>query len=655
MNPQEPIEPNAEQPAPSEKAVRAKLRRGVEKLGWKWVNRETVAVPCERELLLGARTLTVRGGVSITIPEPLDEAAGRAAADAIVDPTMELFAHTMEHTAKKILSVPDDVEQAHVFERGSFFTALEDARRALTQTYQALENRRLDDRVEAELGLAFYLEGYTTDERTFEYFVGPTNSGKTHAALEVLRQAERGVYLAPLRLLALEVYERMNELGTPTSLVTGEERNLHPHARHVSATVEMLELNRAYDVAVIDEAQMLGDAQRGWAWTLAITAVRAARVVMCGSEEGLRAARRLVQRFGRTLEVRRFERKNPLRVVPPIGLADLRRGDALVGFSRNAVVELQGEVGRRGFTSAAIYGSLSPLVRRREAERFRTGAADVLVATDAIGLGLNLPIRRIVFATLEKYDGIEERVLTPQEIRQIAGRAGRYGIHEEGLVTSLDRRHLGLLKRSIERHDVATIDGPIWISPTDEHLRRLSTILGTARVGRLLQFFQERVLREGDVGLKIADLTDTIEVANTLEFTDGFLDLPLDVRCTYSRAPVSTRGPGLAVLAQWGVQHAREGIVDGTELMLEGGARDRLLAYEDRSRLATLYLWLAQRFPEVYRNQADVAQIRDSIDDDIHAALLARGARKKAGAKFGEPARRGKPRTRRAPPGRRRR
>lgn len=632
-----------------EKAQRAKLRRAVERLGWKWVNRETVQVPCERELLLGSRTLIVRGGVAITIPEHLDEATGREAVDAIVDPTMDLFRHTMEHTAAKILSQPDDVEQTVTFERASFFSALEDARRGLTSTYQALENRRLDDRVATELGLKFYLEGFTTADRTFEYYVGPTNSGKTHAAIEILSAAPSGVYLAPLRLLALEIYERLNEMGTPASLVTGEERVIHPYAGHVSATVEMIDLSRAYDVAVIDEAQLLEDPQRGWAWTLAIAAVRATRVIVCGSEEGLRASQRLAKRLGVTMSVRRFERKNPLRVVPAIGLADLRKGDALVGFSRNAVVELQGEVGRRGFSSAAIYGSLSPLVRRREAERFRTGAADVLVATDAIGLGLNLPIRRIVFATLEKYDGVSERLLTAQEIRQIAGRAGRYGIHEEGLVTALDRRGVALLKRSVERHDVQHSDGPIWISPTDEHLRRLSAILGTTRVGRLLQFFQERVLRESDGDMRIADLSEQIEVANTLEFTEGFLDLPLGARCTYSRAPVNTRGPSLNILALWGVQHATEGEVDGTELLIEGGARDRLLYYEDRSRLATLYLWLAQRFPEVYRNQADVTLIRDSIDDDIHAALLQRGGRSKPARKYLTP----KPRPKAPRPGRR--
>ena len=613
----------------TEKAERARLRRSIERLGWKWVNRDTAMVPCERVLRIGPRTVTVRGGISIALPPEPTAEEGTAAANAIVDPTIDLFLHTMEHTAKQILSQPDDVERAHIFERASFYKALEDARRSLTQTYQFLENRRLDDRVEAELGLGFYLASFTTAQRTFEYFVGPTNSGKTHAAVEMLRDAASGVYLAPLRLLALEIYERLNELGVTASLVTGEERIVDPQARHTSSTVEMVDLGSSYDVAVVDEVQLLEDPQRGWAWTLAIAAVRANRVIMCGSDEGLRAAQRLMERLGTTLSMRRFERKGPLAVTPAITIADLRRGDAVVAFSRNDVIELQGEIGRRGFSSAAIYGSLSPLVRRREAERFRSGDAHVLVATDAIGLGLNLPIRRIVFATVEKFDGVEERRLTPQEVRQIAGRAGRYGLHEEGLVTSFDPRAIGLLRRSVERHEIVQSEAIIWISPTDDHLRRLSSILGTTRVGRLLQFFQERVLRDSEHGLRIADLSDTIEVANTLELAEGFLTLPFSARCTYSRAPVNTRGPALAVLTHWGTQHASHGVVDGTELMFDGRGRDRLLQFEDRSRIATLYLWLAQRFPEVYTNHVEVAQIRDGIDDEIHTALLARGAQRK--------------------------
>jgi ATP-dependent RNA helicase SUPV3L1/SUV3 len=611
--------------AAARKAERARLRKAADDLGWKLVNAGMAEIRCERSVVVGGRTIVIRGRVPVDVPAEMTLAAGDLAVAAIVDPTVAQFAHAMERAALSILSEPDDVVQTHVFERSSFFSALEDARRGMVQAFQALENRRLDDKVDAQVGLRFYLEGFTTEARTFEYFVGPTNSGKTHAALEILRASGHGLYLAPLRLLALEVYERLNELGAPTSLVTGEERVIVPNACYVSSTVEMVDLARPMDVAVVDEAQMLDDTQRGWAWTLAIAGVRAKHVIMCGSNEGLAAAQRLADRLGVSLAVRRFERKNPLRIVPAVALTALRPGDAVVGFSRKAVVEMQGAIARLGFSSAAIYGSLSPAVRRREAERFRNGSADVLVATDAIGLGLNLPIRRLIFTAIEKFDGVADRLLTPQEVRQIAGRAGRYGIHEDGQVTTLNARHLSLLRRSLEGADPAPRPGPIWISPTDEHLRRLSAIIHTTRVSRLLQFFQTRVMRDGDDGLRIADVSGTIEVAVALEFSDGFLALPFDVRCTYCRAPVPTRGNSLMILAQWGAQHATSGIVSGAELMAGGTARDRLLLYEDRSRLATLYLWLSQRFPNVYTNRDEVAAIREAIDDDIHTALLERG------------------------------
>jgi ATP-dependent RNA helicase SUPV3L1/SUV3 len=607
------------------KAERARRRKAADALGWKLIGGTTAEIKAERKLHLGARTIVIRGRVSVPIPAAFTAEAGERAVAETIEPSVAPFVPAMERAAIKILSEPDDVTETQIYERSSFFTALEDARRGIVQSFQSLENKRVDEKVDAELGLRFYLEGFTTAQRTFEYFVGPTNSGKTHAALEVLRAAQSGIYLAPLRLLALEVYERLNELGAPSSLVTGEERVINDGARYVSSTVEMVDLKRDLDVAVVDEAQMLEDPQRGWAWTLAIAGVRAKRVVLCGSIEGMHAAKRLAGRLGVTMTVRTFERKNPLRVVPAIALPQLRPGDAIVGFSRKAVVEMQGAVSKFGFTSAAIYGSLSPAVRRHEAERFRQGDADVLVATDAIGLGLNLPIRRLIFSAIEKFDGVADRLLTAYEIRQIAGRAGRYGLHEDGQVSALNARFIPFLKRALDGHAPAAPNGPIWISPTDQHLLRLSAIIGTTRISRLLQFFQTRVLRDGEEDLRIADLTDTIEVAVGLELSDGFLSLPFHVRCTYSRAPVTTRGNGLSVLADWGSQHAADGHVSGRELIVGGAGRDRLLQFEDRSRLAMLYLWLSQRFPDVYANRAEVAAIRETIDDDIHHALLERG------------------------------
>ena len=621
----------SEQPSVPERAVRKRqrsiLKKAASALGWKLIGSETVEIKIERVFRFGPRTAIVRGRVQIPTPAVMTAAEGERLLAPIVEPVAERFAHALERGADKILSASDDEPRRHVYERSSFFSALEDARRGLLSAYRELENRRVDERVEAELGLRFYLESLTHGARALEYFVGPTNSGKTHAAIEALCEAESGMYLAPLRLLALEIQERMNDLGLATSLVTGEERVTCVGARHVSSTVEMVDLARDVDVAVIDEAQMLRDEQRGWAWTLAVAGVRAKRVIMCGSQEGLGAAQQLAARLGTPLAVRRFERKNPLEVVDSVPLQALRAGDAVVAFTRNDVVALQVQIKRYGRSTAAIYGSLSPAVRRREAERFRTGAVDVLVATDAIGLGLNLPIRRLVFAAIEKFDGSTRRPLSSAEVRQIAGRAGRYGIHERGQVTTLDPRALAFLRGALEERSVAPKRLPIWIAPTDAHLARLSSIIGTTRLSVLLQFFTTRVRRSQDADLRIADLSDAMEVAIALETSDRFADLPLSIRSAYSRAPVTTRGNGLGILGHWAEQHARRGVVDGSELTSEFRVRDRLLLYEDRSRLATLYLWLAQRFPDVYVDGATAARIRRQTDDDIVSALLQQGAR----------------------------
>jgi hypothetical protein len=132
-------------------------------------------------------------------------------------------------------------------------------------------------------------------------------------------------------------------------------------------------------------------------------------------------------------------------------------------------------------------------------------------------------------------------------------------------------------------------------------------------------------VRAADTDLRIADLSDSIETAVALEMSEKFQELPLDVRFAYARAPVTSRGNALAVLARWGERHAAGGAVEAFDVLDGSGARDRLLLFEDRSRLATLYLWLAQRFPHVYVDGPDVMRLRERIDDDIHEALQRQG------------------------------
>ncbi|MDF9861940.1 ATP-dependent RNA helicase SUPV3L1/SUV3 [Methylorubrum pseudosasae] len=299
--------------------------------------------------------------------------------------------------------------------------------------------RRLRDQV----GFGAYIEKFAAARRLNRrilFHMGPTNSGKTYAALQALSTAPTGAYLAPLRLLALENYEALSERGLRAGMVTGEEVLGALDPTHTARTIETADLTRPIDVAVIDEIQMLSDPDRGWAWTNALFGVPARTVIVCGSDDALSYVRRAAEAANESLEVINFERKSPLVLLDePVPLEKVEPGDAVVAFSRRAVHENREILVARGHRVATIYGALSPEVRRAEAARFRSGEANVLVTTDAIGMGLNLgPLKRIVFSTVRKWDGVQERVLTNSEIRQIAGRAGRYGHQDVGYVAATE-------------------------------------------------------------------------------------------------------------------------------------------------------------------------------------------------------------------------
>ena len=281
-----------------------------------------------------------------------------------------------------------------------------------------------------------------TMHRRFVVHVGPTNSGKTHDALHALAAARSGTYLGPLRLLAYEQFERLNRDGCPCSLLTGEESVEVPSARHVSSTVEMADFQTPVAVAVIDEAQMVTDPSRGHNWTNALLGIPASEVHVCCAPYAEKVVRQLAQLCGDACEVVRHERLVPLsfdrkRFHLP---NDAEPGDALVVFSRKSVHAVAATVRAAGLRPSLVYGALPYEVRHEEARKFDAGETDVIVATDAIGMGMNLPIRRIVFVEQHKFDGRERRMLRPEEVQQIAGRAGRYGRYDEGLFTSTRQR-----------------------------------------------------------------------------------------------------------------------------------------------------------------------------------------------------------------------
>ena len=286
-------------------------------------------------------------------------------------------------------------------------------------------------------------------ERKFILHIGGTNTGKTFAGFQRLRKAKTGVYLAPLRLLALEAQEVLLDSGVACSLTTGEEEDRRDGDTHVAATAEKLDLNARYDVAVIDECQMIADPQRGYAWTRAILGVLAPEVHLCAAPEARELLIRIIESTGDTWEEVHHLRKTPLVCMDhEIDFTRVKPGDALITFSKTGVLSVAEDLRQRGKKPAIIYGALPYSTRRRQVEGFLNGDMEYVVSTDAIGMGLNLPIRRIIFMDTQKFDGVERRDLKPSEIQQIAGRAGRYGMYDKGYVGATEG--LELIRAGLE-------------------------------------------------------------------------------------------------------------------------------------------------------------------------------------------------------------
>ena len=260
--------------------------------------------------------------------------------------------------------------------------------------------------------------------------LGPTNSGKTYHALEVLKERGRGVYAGPLRMLAQEAHRRLSaELGPDAvGLVTGEER-VNDGAPIICCTVEMAPSSG--EVLVLDEVQWADDPERGSAWTRLLLAGDYRHILLLGALD----AEPLVLHAFPDAEIKVFERILPLEFIGERALRGLTPGTVVVAFSRKAVLALAGEINRLHPSRVSVlYGAMPLSSRREEIDRFLGGTSDVTVATDVLGHGVNLPCETLLFAETTKFDGESRRDLLPWELAQIAGRAGRFGLVERGHV-----------------------------------------------------------------------------------------------------------------------------------------------------------------------------------------------------------------------------
>ncbi|MBD8531728.1 MULTISPECIES: helicase-related protein [unclassified Massilia] len=540
------------------------------------------------------------------------------------------------------LGVLDELETSepaeYVFER---------IRQRVEHAIEREQEERHAARTKESINLAEYPESFEVASRMQRKFIallGPTNSGKTHRAMEALAKAKSGAYLAPLRLLALENYERLQAArphGEPlkVSLITGEERRVTEGSTHVASTVEMLDSKTPIEVAVIDEIQMLADRDRGAAWTAAVCGAPAATVYLVGAPEARRAIEALAERLEVPLEVHILKRMAPLAMEPgPVRkLSNLRRGDAVIAFSRRDVLMWRDMITEKGLSVATVYGNLSPEVRRAQAERFREGKADIVVGTDALAMGLNMPIARIVMTTAVKYNGYEEEEISAALAKQIAGRAGRYGVHEEGFVAGYDDDTHEVMRALMKEKIPPVPASGFAVAPSLEQLHRISAVTGETSLVKLLRRFVHNIdVPDGFFYPRITeDQNERAEWLDTLELT-------VAEKFMLSLVPISNRVPMLqSAWEHWALSLARKKVSKLTPQ--PGGLQwKNLQEVEDTCRMYSAYAWLGYREPEFFPSIEEAQQLAREASERVDALLQQQNAatRKRQGGVVSKPKRR---------------
>ena len=298
-------------------------------------------------------------------------------------------------------------------------------------------------------------------DRTVIAVLGPTNTGKTTYAIERMLGHKTGVMGFPLRLLAREVYDRIVDLRGPSvvALVTGEEKIVPPTAKYFVCTVESMPIENGADFLAVDEIQLCADPERGHVFTDRLLNAR-------GLHETLfLGAMTMRDRIKQLIPDAQFafrERFSVLSYAGPKKISRLPARSAVVAFSTDQVYAIAELIRRQKGGAAVVMGALSPRTRNAQVAMFQNGEVDYLVATDAIGMGLNLDLKSVWFAGAQKFDGKKHRYLGAQELAQIAGRAGRYTDDGKFGVTADCRPFDPEIIEAIEEHRFRPVGNLQW-------------------------------------------------------------------------------------------------------------------------------------------------------------------------------------------------
>ncbi|KAM3913397.1 ATP-dependent RNA helicase SUPV3L1, mitochondrial [Leptodactylus fuscus] len=472
-------------------------------------------------------------------------------------------------------------------------------------------------------------------QRKIIFHAGPTNSGKTYHAIQRYLGAKSGIYCGPLKLLAHEIYKNSNDAGVPCDLITGEELiYVDPEGKpstHAACTVEMCSVNTPYEVAVIDEIQMIRDPGRGWAWTRALLGLCAQEIHVCGEAAAINLVTELMYTTGEEVEVRTYGRLTSLTILDHAlqSLNNLRPGDCIVCFNKNDIFSVSRQIEARGVECAVIYGSLPPGTKIAQANKFNDpdDPCKILVATDAIGMGLNLSIKRIIFNSLVK-PSINEKgekeidTITTSQALQIAGRAGRFSsLFKDGEVTTMAQEDLPLLKEILNKpvHDIQAAG----LHPTAEQIEMFAYHLPDATLANLIDIFVS--LSQVDGHYFVCNIDDFKFVADMIQH------IPLNLRARYvfCTAPINRNLPFVCtsllrfarqfsrnepLTFQWICKHVSWPVSPPKTI------KD-LMHLEAVHDILDLYLWLSYRFMDMFPDAALVRAIQRELDSIIQTGV----------------------------------
>ncbi len=350
--------------------------------------------------------------------------------------------------------------------------------------------------------------------------LGPTNTGKTFLAIETMLSFNSGMIGFPLRLLAREVYDKVIKKTDPSTvaLITGEEKIIPSNAKYFLCTVESMPIDKNLDFVGIDEIQMCNDHERGHVFTDRLLNLRGEKQTML---MGSHTMKNILTNLNQKIEFINKDRYSKLTYSGHKKISRIERKSAIIAFSTEDVYAIAELLRRQKGGCAIVMGSLSPKTRNSQVSLYQSGDVDYLVATDAIGMGINMDLNNVYFSNLKKFDGKKLRRLNLSEIGQIAGRAGRYLNHGNfgvtGEVETINPDDIEL----IENHKFDSINTIFWRNsdlnfnnsrslinsldkrPDKEWLRRIHECEDEKVLKHILNNEKEIVIKENEESLKL--------------------------------------------------------------------------------------------------------------------------------------------------------